>query len=49
MGKGPNQSVENSRRANTARLEGSREARTVDPESAAVNESVEGSWAFAGG
>ena len=40
-GKGPNQSVEK-RRENTLALEGRREARTVEPERAAVRERVEG-------
>jgi hypothetical protein len=44
-GKGPNQRVEKRRREKTWALEGRREARTVEPERAAVRDRVEGSGA----
>lgn len=44
-GKGPNQIVEKRRREKTAKFDASLDARTVEAESAAVRESVEGSFA----
>ena len=42
-GNGPNHSVANNSRENTAKFEASREARTVDADNAAVSGNVEGS------
>jgi hypothetical protein len=41
-GHGPNHNVANSKREKTAKFESSRDARTVDPESAAVRGRVDG-------